>query len=110
MLSSEDLQEHRNIHHNEIPCGQWSDDDMPKFDTFFNDHTSLFVMRHERNPLDMDETKERLLNILPNAKYENDEFWKQLEDKTIIELFFDQSMNDAWSCAQTFLPQDVDTE
>jgi len=94
---TQELQVYRNIHHNKIPYDQWSDDDITKFDTFFNDYISFFVMPHERKHLDMDETKERLLNMLPNTKDENDEFWKQLEDETTIELFLDELMKKASS-------------
>ena len=58
----------------------------------------------------MDETKERLLEVLLNTKDENDEFWKQLEDEITFELFLDESMNNTLSCVHVFLPQDVEQE
>ena len=64
-------------HHNKTPCDQFSDDDITIFDTFINDHISFFVALHQRKHLDMDNTKEHVLNMLLNTKFVNDEFWKQ---------------------------------
>jgi len=86
----QELQVYRNMHHNKTPYNEWSEEDKTKFDTFFDDYISFFIMPHERKHLDIDETKQRLLNMLPNSKDENDAFWKQLEDETTVELFLDE--------------------
>jgi len=87
---TQELQVHRNTHHNKQPYEKWSDEEKQAFDTFFDDYISFFVQPHERRHLDMEETKHKLLNMLPNNKDDNDEFWNKMEDETTIELFLDE--------------------